>query len=110
MTKNTYITTPGHTSVINRLDPIVDELCEHTGFSRQELPDAQARREADKFLDDPAWSADSFNAGDWFREYLMYTKDEEVVLDIDKIMSTPVRYPYSERSHYHTFDYVPAHN
>jgi len=94
--RNTVITTPGRTRAISRLDPLVDVICEHAGWD----PD---------LLNDPAWCADSLNAGDRLREYLARTDRETVVLDVDGILATPVRDEYACQSHYHGPEYVAAH-
>lgn len=111
MSKTTYITncTPADVRITKKDRAILDELCERTGFPWDELPDAVAVRETNEITSDPAWGADSFNAGDWLGEYLELTSDEVLVLDIDAIMATPVRREYMEREHLHGMEVVPGH-
>ena len=68
--KNTVIVTPGRTRAISRLDPLVDVICEHAGWDPNLLNDPAGIRRIQELTNDPAWCADSLNAGDRLREYL----------------------------------------
>lgn len=107
--KNTVIVTPGRTRAISRLDPLIDVICEHAGWDPSLLNDPAGIRRTHELTDDPAWCADSFNAGDWLREYLDRTDRETVTLDVDRILETPVIGRYACQSHYHGPEYVAAH-
>ena len=71
--RNTVITTPGRTRAISRLDPLVDVICEHAGWDPDLLNDPAGIRRIQELTNDPAWCADSLNAGDRLREYLART-------------------------------------
>ncbi len=107
--RNTVITTPGRTRIIGRFDPLVDVICEHAGWDPDLLNDPAGIRRIQELTNDPAWCADSLNAGDRLREYLARTDRETVVLDVDGILATPVRDEYACQSHYHGPEYVAAH-
>lgn len=66
-------------------------------------------RRTHELTDDPAWCADSFNAGDWLREYLDRTDRGTVTLDVDRILETPVIGRYACQSHCHGPEYVATH-
>lgn len=83
--RSTVIVTPGRTRAISRLDPLIDVVCEHAGWNPGLLDDPNGVRRIQELTDDPAWCADSFNAGDWLREYLDRTDRETVTLDVDRI-------------------------
>lgn len=107
--RSTVIVTPGRTRAISRLDPLIDVVCEHAGWNPGLLDDPNGVRRIQELTGDPAWCADSFNAGDWLREYLARTDWETVTLDVDRILETPVTERYACRSHYHGPEYVKAH-
>lgn len=107
--RNTVIVTPGRTRIIDRLDPLLDVICEHTGWNPVLLHDPDGTRRTHELTNDPAWCADSFNAGDWLREYLDLTGRETVTLDVDRILETPIIERYAHESHYHGPEYVGPH-
>ena len=107
--RNTVITPPGRTRIIGRSDPLTDVICEHEGWNPSLLHDPDGTRLIQELTADPAWCADSLNAGDRLREYLARTNRETVVLDVDGILATPVRDEYACQSHYHGPEYVAAH-
>lgn len=107
--KNTTITTPGKTRTISKTDPLIDVICEHTGWNPDLLDDPAGVRQVREATADPAWCADSFNAGDRLREYLDLTEQETVTLDVDSILNTPINERYAHESHYHGLEYVEPH-
>lgn len=68
--RNTVIVTPGRTRIIDRLDPLLDVICEHTGWNPGLLQDPSGVQHVYEMTNNPTWVADSFNAGDRLREYL----------------------------------------
>lgn len=113
MTMKTVVTTPGRTRYLQlgleNDKVILDELCEHTGFRWEQLPDVDAKRRVREETHCEAWGADHFNASDMLTEYLYYTTADMVVLDYDAIMASPIRPEYAEYEHCHAGDFVAPH-
>ena len=49
------------------------------------------------------------DAGDRLREYLDLTERENVTLDVDRILNTPINERYAHESHYHGLEYMEPH-
>ncbi|MBT1164657.1 hypothetical protein [Bifidobacterium felsineum] len=109
--RGSYITSPGGAYVITGSGTDIDLLAEHEGLDYDALPDRIAAEKVDRlWRDDPSVSADSFNAGDWLKDYLYYTREKVTVLDVESILATPIRYEYRTYWHQHGIETVPPHD